>query len=463
MPSARPGQPCELLINPDTSYLRYFSIKGLRMEPWTCGVCKTKNAAEHQASEWCAGYLTVRKPGRLFDAVRTYLEHLKSINELRDDMSDDARIDAVYVLYVYLTWETNKMGSTKRGSEAVGGKQRRPDSLTKPGTWRSVIVEEGRAIGVPEEVFNDYGVHRAYGALTTATRNTKRTPLLQVRCSTNQSAFQHHKPNCTHLLPPPTIAPQKEVYDLFKDLRTAIDAHLTSEKLTSVKATVDAVVARQQQLEQRQEQQEQRQERQEQRIDQHDTRLDQLQLQVQGLQQWKNEQDEEQEQEKVVQERLELDADLAGQRRESVLALGTGAALARSGSANTQPAAAMGPAAEPASSASPTSSTSGATEILTPTITPPPKSETGELDQQALSPGPVGVPAPAPSAFGLPQLQMQDDQVKQARSKMKDSTNSPVRPAAAGSSSPCLCTSTQHVEKSYLSECAAARHAREKV
>ena len=151
----------------------------------------------------------------------------------------------------------------------------------------------------------------------------------------------------------------------------------------------------------------------------------------------------------MVQDRLDLDAVVASQRRDSVLALGTGAALARSGSANTQPAAATGPAAEPASSASPTSSTSGATEILTPTNTPPPKSETGELDQQALSPGPVGVPAPAPAALGLPQLQMPDEQVKPARSKMKDSTNSPARPAAtAGSSSPFLCTSTQHVEKS---------------
>ena len=57
-----------------------------------------------------------------------------------------------------------------------------------------------------------------------------------------------------------------------------------------------------------------------------------------GLQQWKNERDQEQEQEQVVQDRLELDAVVASQRRESVLALGTGAALARSGSANTQPA-----------------------------------------------------------------------------------------------------------------------------
>ena len=106
-----------------------------------------------------------------------------------DDMSDAARIDAVYVLYVYLIWETNKMGSTKRGSEAVGGLQTCPASLhDDDGNWRSVIVEEGRAIGVPEEVFEDDGVRRAYLVLTNATRN-KRTLLLQAHCSTNQSAF----------------------------------------------------------------------------------------------------------------------------------------------------------------------------------------------------------------------------------------------------------------------------------
>ena len=428
--------------------MRYLSIDGLRTEPWECGV-RDKNTKIHMKSDWCAGYKMPPKPGSLFNAVRLYLEHLcdKKTGPLTDETSDSERIDHIYVLYAYLIWETNGMQGLPpvNGKKVVGGVGSCPKSLPWPGTWRSVIVEEGRKIGVEEQVFDSPSVHRAYSALIKATRN-KDGGLLQAHCCTAQSAcpapHTSSTAHCAHLLPPPTIARQDQAYQLFNDLRITIDAHLESDKLTSVKATVEAVVARQQQLEQRQEQQEQR-------IDQHDTRLDQLQLQVQGLQQRQNERDEEQELEKVVQERLELDADLAGQRRESVLALGTGAALARSGSANTQPAAAMGPAAEPASSASPTSSTSGATEILTPTITPPPKSETGELDQQALSPSPVGVPAPAPSAFGLPQLQMQDDQVKPTRSKMKDSTNSPARPAAAGSSSPFLCTSTQHVEKSY--------------
>ena len=239
-------------------------------------------------------------------------------------------------------------------------------------------------------------------------------------------------------MPPTTIARQDQAYQLFNDLRMAIDAHLASKKIKSVTAIVEELLAKQQQQQQQIDQLQQQQQQQQQG-------LDELRQQVNGLQQRQNERDEEQEQEQGMQERLEFDALAASQRRDSVLALGTGTARARSGSANT---AAMGPAVEPASPASPTSSTSGDTEVLTPTINPPSQSKTGELDQ-AVAPGPVGAPAPAPSALGLPQLQMQDDQVKPARSKMKDSTNSPVRPAAGGSSLPFLCTSTQHVEKSY--------------
>ena len=93
----------------DTSHLKYLSINGLRTDPWKCSVCR-RTPKEHQTSSWCAGYQNERKPGSLFDAVRAYLEHLKFIGELRDDMSDAERIDAVYVLYKQIRLAASLVG-----------------------------------------------------------------------------------------------------------------------------------------------------------------------------------------------------------------------------------------------------------------------------------------------------------------------------------------------------------------
>ena len=109
MPSTWNGKQYECIINPDTSHLKFLSIKGLRTDRWECGVCR-RTAKEHETSSWCAGYQNERKPGSLFDAVRAYLEHLKFIGELRDDMSDAERIDAVYVLYKQIRLAASLVG-----------------------------------------------------------------------------------------------------------------------------------------------------------------------------------------------------------------------------------------------------------------------------------------------------------------------------------------------------------------
>ena len=140
-------------------------------------------------------------------------------------------------------------------------------------------------------------------------------------------------------LRPPTIARQAEAGQLFLALRTAIDAHRAAEKLQSVTATVGAVVAAQQLLQQQNDRQQQQIDEQAEQIGAQGKQIGALQQQVHGLQQH---QDEEQEKGEVVRERVEFENSVHFDN--SVQAPSTGTAVAGSGSA-TQPAAATGPAA----------------------------------------------------------------------------------------------------------------------
>ena len=157
---------------------------GLRKEVFKCGVC-APNLNDHKTkSAWCAGVMSERRSGKLFEAVRVYLEYLKANGTLWLGMSDADRIDQVYVCYVFLLWETNKEQVTKKGQYLqCGGNSRCPDGVRAPGSWRNLFLNEGRSIDVPESVLPSAGVRQAFNALTHVTRNT-RSGLQQAHCCT---------------------------------------------------------------------------------------------------------------------------------------------------------------------------------------------------------------------------------------------------------------------------------------
>ena len=350
---------CEFYVNPGDSNLSFLSIgNGIRKEVLQCGV-RDANAKNHPSTNWCAGMQPNRRPGKLFEAVRVYIDQLVASGVLTREMSDTKRIDQVWVVYAVVIWETNGAGGDS------GGFVKLPARLhtVEDGNWHGTIFAEGVSIGVPEKVPQSANVVTALRALTKVIRDTK-SVVLQAHCRTAHCTDPAPPTALAHvnLLRPPTIAWQDVIGQLFNDLRLAIDAHLLAEKLQSVAATVGAVVAAQQQ-------QAERIDALEQQNGEQAEQIGALQQQVHGLRQH---QDEEKEKGEVVRERVLLDVELESKRRASVQVPSTGTAVAGSGSEPDSPASPdASPAAAPA--AAPAASPTAAPAMTTPFVSLAPR------------------------------------------------------------------------------------------